>query len=595
MSDDDSTFRVRAENGPWVDVSRRGFLRYAGATGVAGGLSALLVACGGGGSPASSGGAEASGSSGGGSQSTASSGGGSASGGSAAASGGSPSGAASTTLTAAVSNSGGSDNTALEQLPTPWFNSGMLSQYLTYRGLFVADPDLTTVHPDLAEKSELSSDKLTLTITLKDGLKWSDGEPLTTDDVIWSMNTILKAAQANAIYINAFRQIEGADKVKAGSDVTITGLSASGNVITMKLSVPVGDMVPVLAQFMILPKHSLEKSDPLKMDKDPFWQKPVTSGMFKMGQLSPGNFYTLVPNSNYEGQKPHIKQVNVVGTADPVSDAKAGKIDTFYSSEIDVIQGMEKLKNFTSNPVEVLYYRYFIFNITEPDSPFKDIKSRQALTYAIDLKSLVPSLYPKIGVVINSGVPAGSPDHDSSIPDYTYNPDKAKSLLKAANFDFSQKVRLRYYYTDQTSINFMTAVAQQLADLGMQTDVQVFTGDATTALYTTKKWDVALKGLSAFGISEWYAELSNTPTFGQIIGPQPEFAELNKQLAEASEPSQIKSILMQLQKLAQQKLLKLPLYTLEQYVFMAKRVHGTGKFGNPLYLYDNKFVDWTLS
>lgn len=592
MSDGSDVFRVRTGSGPWVNVKRRDLLRYAGALGMAGGLSALLAACGGGGSPQSPSGAS--------SGSPSASGGQSASSGAAGASassgsgGGKPAGSASTTLTAALTNSGGSGNVAINQLDTPWFNSGELAQYLTYRGLFVADADLTTVHPDLASKSELSDDKLTLTITLKDGLKWSDGQALTADDVIWSMNTILKAAKANATYVNAFSQIEGAGNVKAGSNATITGLSASGNVITMKLSAPVGDMLPVLAQFMILPKHSLEKSDPLKMDTDPFWQKPVTSGMFTMGQLSQGNFYTLVPNPHYEGTKPHIQQVNVVASSDPVSDAKAGKIDYFYSSEIDVIQGVEKLKNFTSNPVEVLYYRYFIFNLTEPNSPFKDVKSREALTYGIDLNSLVPSLYPKVGVVINSGVPAGNPDHDPSIPKYQYDPDKAKSLLKQANFDFSATVRLRYYYSDQTSINFMTAVSQQLSELGIKNNVQAFVGDATTALYTTKKWDVALKGLSAFGISEWYAELTNAPTFGEIIGSQPDFATLNKQLAEASDDSTIKSILMQLQKLAQQKLLKLPLYTLEQYVFVASRVHGTGKFGNPLYLYDNKFVDWTL-
>lgn len=583
MSDTPNTFRIRTGQGPWTEVNRRTLFRYAGALGLAGGLSALVAACGSGspqtqqsGTPSQQGGG----------QSPATG---------AGQSGAAPGGSNSTTLTVGLTTSGGSSNLSLNQLDTPWFNSGELAQYLTYRGLFVAEPDLTTVHPDLATKSELSTDKLTLTITLKDGVKWSDGQPLTTDDVVWSMNTILKAAKANAIYVNAFQQIEGADQVKAGSDAQITGLSASGSTITIKLKTPVGDMLPVLAQFMILPKHSLEKSDPLKMDTDPFWQSPVTSGMFKMGELKQGNFYTLVPNPNFEGTKPHIQQVNVVGTADPVSDAQAGKIDYFYSNDVDVIGGMKKLSNFTSNPIDVLYYRYFVFNLSGADSPFKDIKSRQALTYGIDLNSLVPSLYPNVGVVINSGVPAGNPDHDPSIPEYKYDPDKAKSLLKEANFDFSKKVRLRYYYADQTSVNFMTAVAQQLMELGMKTDVLQFVGDATTELYTTKKYDVALKGLSAFGISEWYAEVSNPATFGQIIGPQPQFAALNTKLAEASEPAAIKSILMQLQQLAEQKLVKIPLYTLKQFVFAAARVHGTGKFGNPLYLYDDKFTDWTLS
>jgi peptide/nickel transport system substrate-binding protein len=514
-----------------------------------------------------------------------------ASGSSAASGGGAPAAGSGETITAVENTAGGA---GVEQIASPWFNSGSLSQSVMFRALFRAEPNLTDVKPDLAEKYTEGADHKSLTITLKKGLKWSDGQPLTADDVVWSLNSILRVAKANAIYVTAFKQIEGADTVKAGSDATMSGVTAKGDEITIKLKNPVSNIVPVLAQFMILPKHSLAKSDPLKMDTDAFWKNPVTSGPFKVGQLSQGNFITLVPNENYEGPKPKITKINVVASADPVSDASAGKIDYFTTNDAEIIKSMKDVSSFAAHPIDILFYRYFAFNLTQPNAPFADVKAREALKYAVDWNSLVTSLYPELGVVINSGVPDGYPAHDKSIAKYTFDPAKAKQLLQEAKFDFGKTIRLRYYYSDQTSINLMTAVAQQLMDVGMKVEVLKFQGDPTTELYTTKKWDVAFKGLSSFGFNEWYGEYTNTPTFTQIIGEQPEFATLNQELNEATSQDKTDSVLMQLQKLEQQKLLKLPLYSLKQYVFVSKRIKNADKFGNPLYIYDNNFANWTV-
>ncbi len=504
---------------------------------------------------------------------------------------GGPTGAAGQTITVAESTQG---SVGVQQIPTPWMNSGDLAQSVMFRGLFRAEADLTTVKPDLAESYNVSDDAKTLTVTLKKNVNWSDGQALTADDVVWSINSILRAAQANAIYGTAFKQIVGSEVVKAGSDATMSGLTAKDNVITFSLKNPVANLLPVLAQFMILPKHSLEKVDPLKMAADAFWQKPVTSGPFKVGELSQGNFITLIPNDKYEGAKPKITKINLVTSNDPVADAKAGKIDYFTSNDADIIKAMAGVTTFSSNPVNVLFYRYFVFNLSDAGSPFADMKSREALTYGVDWNSLVKSLYPNIGTVINSGVPDGQPGHSSDIPAYTFDPAKAKALLTDANFDFTKTVRLRYYYTDQTSINLMTAVAQQLIALGMKVEVLKFQGDATTELYTTKKYDVALKGLGSFGYNEWYGEYSNS-TFAKIIGPQPAFDTLNAQLNQATSAAAYQDVLTKLQSLEQADLLKLPLYSLKQYVFVGKRISGASVFANPLYLYNNNFADWSVS
>ena len=85
-----------------------------------------------------------------------------------------------------------------DKVPTPWYNRNLATN-LMFRSLFIADSTLTSVKPDLADYT-VSDDGLTYTITMKDGLKWSDGEPLTVEDVVFSIETAQKAATINAIY-----------------------------------------------------------------------------------------------------------------------------------------------------------------------------------------------------------------------------------------------------------------------------------------------------------------------------------------------------------------------------------------------------------
>lgn len=84
----------------------------------------------------------------------------------------------------------GDGSTSDDKIPTPWYNR-LLATNLMFRSLFLADSNLTNAQPDLADSYEISDDKLTYTITLKDGLKWSDGEELTAEDVKFSIETAL--------------------------------------------------------------------------------------------------------------------------------------------------------------------------------------------------------------------------------------------------------------------------------------------------------------------------------------------------------------------------------------------------------------------
>ena len=221
----------------------------------------------------------------------------------------------------------------VQTIQTPWINSGSISHHAMFRALFKADANLTTVKPDLASGYKFSKDGKTLTVTLKSGIKWSDGKDLTVDDVVWSMNSLLRVAKSNAIYVNAFKQIVGSEAVSGTNTTNMSGITTKGNDIIISLKAPINTMIPVLGQFMIMPKHSLADQDILKLDTNNFWKNPVVSGPYKVGTFSQGNFITLIPNDMYEGGKPKISEINIIVSANLVADAKSKLYPILYPAD----------------------------------------------------------------------------------------------------------------------------------------------------------------------------------------------------------------------------------------------------------------------
>jgi peptide/nickel transport system substrate-binding protein len=505
--------------------------------------------------------------------------------------------AADNALYITIPTTGADINTHLDPV---WVNRGDLWKILMFRSLFLPDPTLTTVSPDLATGYKISADGLTYTITMKNGPTWQDGVPVTADDVVWSIQTALKASQVNAIYTGLFSHIVGAAAFKAGTASGMSGLSANGDIVTMKLDSKIGNTINVLGQFAIYPKHLLKDVNPLEIQNSPFWTKPIGDGMYKLQEFNPGNYAVFVPYDKYDGPKPKIAKIVLAQIADPVVAAQSGKLDLFTTSSTDQINEFKKLQGYVAHPVDIMFYRYFVMNIKDangkPNKAMADVRVRKAILYAIDLKTLSDALYPGLTKPIYAGVPTSNPDYWSGAEKYSYNPEKAKELLKEANFDFSKSLRLRFYYSDQTSINFMTAVAQYLSQIGVKTDVQKFQGDATTELYKVRDYDIALKGLSAFGFEEWYGEYtSDNSNFVNILGKEGIFDKPVNQLRETTDPAKRAEILLTLQKLEQENLYKLPLFNMQNVYFVNEaKVKTAGSFGNPWFNYDMKFADWEI-
>lgn len=468
-----------------------------------------------------------------------------------------------------------------DKIPTPWMNH-TLATNLMYRGLFLADSSLTKTEPDLAEKVEISEDGLTYTITMKDGLKWSDGEPLTAEDVTWSIEAVQKAAKINSIYTAAFKNI--------------TEMTIDGNVITMKLGAPYSSMLDVLAQFYILPKHCLENADPTNIDADSYWKNPVTSSYYMMGELNEGNYFTLVPNPNYDGTPAKIEKVTVSFVSDYLTAAQSGSADFLYGNASDLVDGMKALSNYQSIPVDVLFYKYFIFNMKGVDGKeneaMQPIEVRQALIKAIDRATLA-ALYPSANV-INSGVPNSHEAYNGF--EYTYDPEAAKAEIAASGYDMSRTLRICYYNNDQTSIDLINMVVYYLEQTGLKVEATL-SNDGTTDLFTTRDYDIGFKGKSSFSMEEWYSEYMSTDAlFANIFGGDTAFDDAIAALSASTTTEAKDAALKELQALEQEKMYKVPVFTVGNYVFVSNNVKMPSgvEFCNPLYACDIDYANWEI-
>lgn len=253
---------------------------------------------------------------------------------------------------------------------TPWWNRGDLYKVITFRSLFKANNTLTEFNPDLITEYKSSEDGLTYDFMLKDGLKWSDGKPLTAEDVKFSVEGALKGAKVNGIYSAAFTKIEGAKEYKEKKADTVSGITVDGNKLTLKLSQPVGNLIPILSQFAILPKHGFEGVDMLEYNTADFWKMPITNGMYKVEEIKTDSYITLVPNENYEEAKPKIEKVivNIVPSEGILTAVADGQADFFNSKVPAEIAKLSENSAWEKSAVDTLFYYYLIFNLTGNDT-----------------------------------------------------------------------------------------------------------------------------------------------------------------------------------------------------------------------------------
>jgi peptide/nickel transport system substrate-binding protein len=287
-----------------------------------------------------------------------------------------------------------------------------------------AAKDFATI-PGLAESWKGSPDGLTWTYKLRPNLKWSDGQPLTSDDIVFTINRAHKEEWLN--YTSTLQNITAT--AKGPDQVVIHSTVRDPKLPTMDV--------------YILPKHVWGKYDKDAITKYAALDG-VGSGPFTLEHLEKGQFWRMKANPNYWKGRPAIDTVvfRRFNNADAlVAALERGELDAAHDVPSGGFKRLQQKKDFVTIQGEQGGFDEVAINggagLKKPHPALLDIRVRQAIADAIDKKTIIAKVYRGLGRPLDTISPSASPEWIPTIPEserYTFDLAKANKILDAAGY-----------------------------------------------------------------------------------------------------------------------------------------------------------------
>ena len=371
-----------------------------------------------------------------------------------------------------------------------------------FEPLLAFDKDLKPV-PAAASGYDVSQDGKTYTFHLKQGAKYSDGQPVKAQDFVYSYKRIMDPSLA-AEYASFFTDagIVGAADYNAGKgSADGVGVKAiDDNTLEIDLASPNG-YFPNLVALWVVP--------PLRQDiveKSGWAQDPATyigNGPFKMTEWVHQDHITLVPNTNYVGTKPPLQKVTFLMVGDSEADYAAfrnNERDWTLVPDADV-QAVRSDSQLQKQAVEYTELTTWWLIMNNSRAPLDNVNVRKALSRAIDRGALIRDVASGVGKPATSMIPPGMPGFQADLgKDIDFDVNGAKQLLAQAGFaDPTTFPQLHFRYanttTNQSRVEFIQAQLKQ--NLGINISLEPMEQKAYQATYKDKDFDMAWGGWSA--------------------------------------------------------------------------------------------------
>lgn len=288
-----------------------------------------------------------------------------------------------------------------------------------YNGLVKYDKNLNIVG-DLAESYDVSADGLTITFHLRHGVKWHDGVPFTSRDVLYTYRVTIDPKTPTA-YAEDFKQVK-----------TIS--IPDEHTVKVTYGTP---FAPALASWSsgILPAHLLEGHD---ITKSPLARQPVGTGPYRFKEWVAGQQIVLESNHDYFEGRPYIDRYIyriIPDTSTMYMELKAGGVDLMGLTPVQYARQTTS-ERFTSRFNKYRYpssgYLYMGYNLRHP--LFTDKRVRQALTAAIDKEELIHGVLFGMGQKAHGPIVPGRWAYNPGVKDIAYNPKHAARLLAEAGW-----------------------------------------------------------------------------------------------------------------------------------------------------------------
>lgn len=351
-----------------------------------------------------------------------------------------------------------------------------------------------------AESIDLSKDKKTFTVHLRDDSKWHDGEPVTAYDWEWTFKTMAKPefeGYGNRGYLSYFAGTDGSGtgdiEIKALDDYTLE----------MKIKeacTPEAFFGAYSYYYYVLPKHLLEDIPVDKLGDDEFWDRPIGSGPCKFVSQQSGYEVVLEAFDDYYLGAPQFDKLiyRVMSDTSLSAGIQAGEFDTGWPC-VSAEEAVENLDGKNGLHAELMDNKnYLKVNINNELFP---AEVRHAFEIAIDKELIVESILKGYGSVTCTYVMPSSKYFNADLK-FKRDPKKAKEMLDAANFDYSRTYTLATASAENEKIGVI--IQQNLEELGVKVEIKSCDNATLLAGARDGTFDMSIGSTTTLGSPTYY-------------------------------------------------------------------------------------------
>ena len=427
---------------------------------------------------------------------------------------------------------------------------------------------------DVAESAEVSDDGLTWTFKIRDGINFHDGQPMTANDVAFSVN--LYKNNGDYIYLNAYTA--NFDTVEATDDSTV--------VITLTDAVP--NMDYLLSYLYVVPQHVWGENAEAPASVEFENLEMIGTGPFKMAEYSQNEFVRLAANKEHFANPPKIDEV-VFQTFESddvlVQSLRSGQVDMITempATAVETLQGDANIKVVTGAPFAP-DVSDIIFNQADPENcptdaggictghpALRDRNVRLALAHATDKQKLIDVVLLGFGTPGLTLIPDGLGHwYNESITDYEFDVAKANQILDDAGYadtdgdsvrempDGSQPLNFRMHWPSDSidAPRQAELLSEMWSEVGVTVELQAVDPDALTAeCCPAFDYDIILWGWGSDPDPNLLLSVHTTDEipngYNETGYSNPEFDELHIQQSRELDPEKRREIVWQMQQIA---------------------------------------------
>ncbi|MBW2631048.1 MAG: peptide-binding protein [Deltaproteobacteria bacterium] len=290
---------------------------------------------------------------------------------------------------------------------------------MIFNGLVKYDKDMKVVG-DLAESWDISDDGLEITFHLRKGVRWHDGHPFTSADVLFTYELTIDPKTPTA-YAGDFLRVKKAQVIDPYTFRVTYGEPFAPALMSWSASV--------------LPRHLLEGKD---ITKTPLARHPVGTGPYMLKEWKTGQKIVLISNPDYFEGRPYIDGYIMRIIPDMATmflELRAKGIDRMGLTPLQYTRQTENnlfRGNFNKYRYLSFSYTYLGYNLENP--LFRDRRVRQAISYAIDKREIVEGVLLGLGQETTGPFKPETWPYNSDVKRYPYDPGKARKLLAEAGW-----------------------------------------------------------------------------------------------------------------------------------------------------------------